>query len=212
MAKNLGTGVPATRWARPRQAPPLDGLATRAPRTALREVLSPPPRTAGGAAPRTAPPAREAKLADARPAVLILGIYLANYPNYVRSLVRQLSATSCYRVVQRWIALGGSLDAPEVGRVTCGYHPTPAPKFSLVNRLLAQVDVRNFEYVVVVDDDILLPDCFLDRFLAAQSALGFRLAQPARTSASSPVPVYQSSLPMRSLNMNGLSKMKSSLW
>jgi GT2 family glycosyltransferase len=116
--------------------------------------------------------------------VLVLGVYLANRPNHIRHLVTNLSATSCYCVVQRWVALGGVTHAPEVGRVTRAYQPAPVPKFSLINELIAHIDVRCFEYVVVVDDDILLPDFFLDRFLAAQAVLDFRLAQPARTPGS----------------------------
>jgi hypothetical protein len=44
--------------------------------------------------------------------------------------------------------------------------------------------LRDYEYVIVVDDDIRLPDHFLDKFLDLQTALGFSLAQPARTTNS----------------------------
>jgi GT2 family glycosyltransferase len=113
-----------------------------------------------------------------------LGVYLANRPNRICHVVTNLAATSSYRVEQRWVALGGVCHAPEVARVTYGYQPAPVPKFVLINELLAQVDIRSFEYVVLVDDDILLPELFLDRFTAAQAALGFSLAQPARTNGS----------------------------
>jgi GT2 family glycosyltransferase/glycosyltransferase involved in cell wall biosynthesis len=119
-----------------------------------------------------------------RPAVLVVGVYIANRPNYIRSLVVNLSATSCYRVTQRWVALGGAAHAPEVVRVTHFYRPALVPKFLLINELIAQVEVRSFEYIVIIDDDVLLPDQFLDRFLAAQAALGFSMAQPARTNGS----------------------------
>src|SRR5439155_1423176 len=42
----------------------------------------------------------------------------------------------------------------------------------------------NYEYVLAIDDDVVLPDGFLDQFLAVQRQLGFALAQPARTGNS----------------------------
>src|SRR5205085_1954975 len=58
------------------------------------------------------------------------------------------------------------------------------PKYELVSELLAGEDLSMYDYIVVVDDDILLPGDFLDSFLAAQRFLDFGVAQPARTSTS----------------------------
>ncbi|HEX4963507.1 MAG TPA: glycosyltransferase [Thermoanaerobaculia bacterium] len=119
-----------------------------------------------------------------RPSVLVLGVFLADRPSHIRCVVANLSSASGYHVVQRWIALGGAVHDPELQRVTHGMQLAYVPKFPLVNALLVQIDLRGFEYVVLVDDDVQLPDRFLDDFLAAQAALDFCLAQPARTPAS----------------------------
>jgi hypothetical protein len=59
------------------------------------------------------------------------------------------------------------------------------PKFALANRLLDGVALEAYDYVLVVDDDIMLPDDFLDRFIEQQQGLDFAIAQPARTRSSS---------------------------
>jgi hypothetical protein len=71
-----------------------------------------------------------------------------------------------------------------VQQVTQWHQPTLAPKFRLINRLLSQERLGDYEYLIVIDDDIQLPENFLHLFLDAQAALDFRLAQPARTPKS----------------------------
>ena len=58
------------------------------------------------------------------------------------------------------------------------------PKFRIVNDLLAEEDVTRYDYVLMTDDDVVMPDGFLDSFIGLQAALGFAIAQPARTSTS----------------------------
>ena len=57
----------------------------------------------------------------------------------------------------------------------------PTPKYSLLNRLLAEEDLSSYDFVVSTDDDIVLPEGFPDLFLGVQAGVGFDLAQPART-------------------------------
>jgi hypothetical protein len=56
-------------------------------------------------------------------------------------------------------------------------------KFENLNRVLAATDARGarFDWLLVVDDDIRLPDRFLDRFLALCERFELDLAQPAQT-------------------------------
>jgi hypothetical protein len=77
--------------------------------------------------------------------------------------------------------MGGELADSSIQKVTRICQRSPLPKFLLMNQLLEQEPLDTYEYVVIADDDILLPENFLDGFLGAQSAFGFRLAQPART-------------------------------
>jgi hypothetical protein len=57
----------------------------------------------------------------------------------------------------------------------------PTPKYALLNRLLAEEDLSGYDFVLTLDDDIVVPDGFLDLFLGVQAGVGFALAQPART-------------------------------
>jgi hypothetical protein len=58
-------------------------------------------------------------------------------------------------------------------------------KFENLNRLLtAAPAVEEFDWTIVVDDDVALPHDFLDRFVAVCERLRLDLAQPAQTMRS----------------------------
>jgi GT2 family glycosyltransferase len=52
-------------------------------------------------------------------------------------------------------------------------------KFQNLNALLAEHPTASYDWVLVVDDDVVLPRRFLDAFLCAAEAADLRLAQPA---------------------------------
>jgi len=56
-------------------------------------------------------------------------------------------------------------------------------KFPNMNRILEALEEEAgaFDWILVVDDDVRLPPCFLDRFLALCEAFALDLAQPAQT-------------------------------
>lgn len=54
-------------------------------------------------------------------------------------------------------------------------------KFENLNGVLAAADGMDPDWTLVVDDDVVLPHRFLDRFLSACERFGFDLAQPAQT-------------------------------
>jgi hypothetical protein len=116
--------------------------------------------------------------------ILVLGVYLVDKPSHVRSIVDNIARTARYMVVQRWVALGGTPKDPSLIQVTWKRRIKRCPKFSLINQLLDEESLNEYEYIVVIDDDIRLPERFLDTFLDLQSVLGFSLAQPARTTNS----------------------------
>jgi hypothetical protein len=113
--------------------------------------------------------------------ILILGIYLLDKPSYICPIKSDLSRSTRWEVEQRWIGLGTSPIPEEVGDVTLRKVIPPAMKFPLLNQLLAEAKLDRFEFVLVCDDDIVLPDNFLDRYLDSVSQYDFALAQPART-------------------------------
>jgi hypothetical protein len=70
--------------------------------------------------------------------------------------------------------------APRLRDVTAATH-LPGGKFQNLNSILADRDPASYDWFLVIDDDVLLPRRFLDRFIAICEALDFGLAQPAQT-------------------------------
>ena len=112
---------------------------------------------------------------------LVLGIYLADKPNTAEHVAATLARSHDLEVRQRWVALGGEPADGVLGSVTALTVTEPTPKYALLNRLLSEEDLASYEFVVITDDDIVLPAGFLDLFLGVQAGVGFDLAQPART-------------------------------
>jgi hypothetical protein len=123
---------------------------------------------------------RYRNLDEARRA-LVLGIYLAGKPNTAEHVVSTFASCRDLEVEQRWIALGGEPADGKLGAVTAMAVGEPTPKYALLNRLLAEEGLADYDFVISTDDDIVLPAAFPALFLGVQAGLGFDLAQPART-------------------------------
>ncbi len=115
--------------------------------------------------------------------VLAVGIYLADCENLVPHIAAELARSRRWAVEQRWIALGRGDVADELASVTVS-RAAPTPKFKLLNRLLRPEDLEPYEFVFVCDDDISLPEAFVDRYLDLVVRHDLALAQPARTHES----------------------------
>jgi glycosyltransferase involved in cell wall biosynthesis len=112
---------------------------------------------------------------------LVLGVYLAGKPNTAEHIAATLARSRDVEVHQRWVALGDDPANGELGSLTALTVTEPTPKYLLLNRLLAEEDLASYDFILTTDDDIVLPDGFLDLFLGVQAGVGFDLAQPART-------------------------------
>ena len=112
--------------------------------------------------------------------VLVVGIYLADRENFSAHLVERFSESKVLTVVQRWAALKGEAPEPHVRSVTRIVSDALIPKFQLLNQVLEEEDLTQYDLILVSDDDILLPQGFLDVYVDAQLQYGFALAQPAR--------------------------------
>jgi hypothetical protein len=113
--------------------------------------------------------------------VLISGIYLADQENNIEHIMSQYGASANWNVVQRWAAIGNATYSQPVREVTVLTLEKGMPKFSLLNRLLADDDLERYDFIIVSDDDITLPPDFLDAYLDMVMKYDFALAQPART-------------------------------
>ena len=120
---------------------------------------------------------RAARAASGPPRkVLVAGIYGARSRRMARA-ARELRRT--HHDVE--VVLGARAEtAPELAAVTAADH-LEGGKFENLNALLEGRAPVERDWLVVVDDDVVLPRRFLDRFLAICEALGFALAQPAQT-------------------------------
>lgn len=113
--------------------------------------------------------------------VLVVGVYLLDKPSYICQIKSDLGRSSRWEVEQRWVGLGKAPIPEEIAGVTVRKVIPPAMKFSLLNQLLGETKIDAFEFVIVCDDDINFPECFLDRYLQLVMRYDFSLAQPART-------------------------------
>jgi hypothetical protein len=129
----------------------------------LRLALGPAGRAARAA---TAPPRR----------VIAAGIYGDDAGRMTRT-VEELRATSH----DLELVLGARGEpAPALRDVTVA-DGLAGGKFENLNAVLDGRDPAGRDWLLVVDDDVLLPRGFLDRFVAICEALDFALAQPAQT-------------------------------
>jgi hypothetical protein len=126
--------------------------------------------SAGRAARRASGPPRR---------VLVAGIYSRDAARMART-TRELRRSS--HDVE--VTLGArDATAPELAGVTVADH-LEGGKFQNLNRVLADRDLGLRDWLLVVDDDVLLPRRFLDRFIAICEALDLAIAQPAQTRRS----------------------------
>jgi hypothetical protein len=115
---------------------------------------------------------------------LILGVYLSAQENNIEHIVKEFSSSRKWDVKQKWAAVGGVARTQAVNNATSFLLEEIMPKFIVLNRLLANEILGDYDFVLISDDDISLPDNFLDNYLDLVLRYGFALAQPARTHQS----------------------------
>lgn len=116
--------------------------------------------------------------------VLVVGIYLSDKENHAVAISDALSSAGAWQVDLRWGAVGDSAPPDPLKSSTRMVSTQRIAKFEFLNRLLAEVDLDDYEYLLVTDDDIEFPSGFLDAYLEIVARHGFHLAQPARTHRS----------------------------
>jgi len=116
-----------------------------------------------------------------RDPVHVYGLYGADQADSMARAVAELRGS------RRPVGLTlGALDEaePSLADVTAATGMRGGGKFENLNRLLADAPPTGARWVIVIDDDVGLPQGFLDRFLHVAERLGFQLAQPALTHES----------------------------
>lgn len=77
-----------------------------------------------------------------------------------------------------------ALDAADPALAWCTVGTGPGAKFPLLNALVGADELGAFDWAVVIDDDVELPDGSLGRLLSIAERAGFDLVQPAHTELS----------------------------
>jgi hypothetical protein len=126
--------------------------------------------SAGRAARRASGPRRR---------VLIAGIYGAD-PERMARVTEELRRSN--HDVELLLGARGAT-APALAGVTVADH-LAGGKFENLNVVLADRNLGRCDWLIAIDDDVLLPHRFLDRFVAICEALDFAIAQPAQTRRS----------------------------
>jgi hypothetical protein len=112
--------------------------------------------------------------------VLVVGVLLTDIENLALDITSWLSHSK-HEVVLAWAAVGSAPIPLELNGHTLITSRERVDKFELVNRLLKFHQLRDFDYLVVIDDDVELSDAWFDEYLHTQVSAGIDLGQPART-------------------------------
>lgn len=113
--------------------------------------------------------------------VLIIGVYLLDVPNHAVAITDALRRTRDWEIDIRWVAAGCGSIPSQLEEVTVRRTEKIVPKFSMLNQVIDSIDINQFQYIIVIDDDIELDNQFLDFYLWLQGKIDLALAQPART-------------------------------
>jgi hypothetical protein len=108
---------------------------------------------------------RAARSYPPRRRVLIVGVQRPQYSELAQAIRAELTRTR-----------------HEVELDTCP--PGERGKFENLNLLLSRHSVADYDWLLVIDDDVVLPDGFLDRLLFLAERFSLDLAQPAHSLSS----------------------------
>jgi GT2 family glycosyltransferase len=116
--------------------------------------------------------------------VLVIGVALSDVPSLAVSITDSLLASQNYEVEVRWTVLGNSSYDSRLTEMVVGECAGGRGKFELLNQMLETIELKEFGWLVTVDDDVAFGPHWLDDFLELQAKCDFDLAQPARTPSS----------------------------
>ena len=122
---------------------------------------------------------REAETAEAR-RIAVYGVYGGEGAGTMAAAIRRLGRTRHSLAV----SLGALGEAtPELESLTRTDH-MEGGKLSNLNRLAEMAPVAEGDWVLLIDDDVVLPGRFLDRLVLLAERFDLQLAQPALTRTS----------------------------
>jgi len=109
--------------------------------------------------------------------ILVLGVYLSEKKNFAREISIAFDSSKYHDIDQKWVAIGN-------GCITNDYtiyHTEKKPKFVILNELLSKIDIKEYDYIIVSDDDVVMKEGFLDKYVDSVEKFDLSLSQPARS-------------------------------
>jgi len=113
--------------------------------------------------------------------ILVVGVVLQDRDNHYGHISKVLDSSIRHDVQQLWAVLKSKIELPSSENIMNIYFDEFIPRFKLINSIIREHSEGNYDYIIVTDDDIRLPEDFLDQFIMRQEQCDFSLAQPART-------------------------------
>ena len=113
--------------------------------------------------------------------ILVIGIYLTDHDNEASLISSYYSQSDFHTVNQFWYAIGNKQVPESMKDITLGHSQEKIPKFQLLNKILAKIDYKNYDFIIFTDDDIFVRKNFIDTYTYLVNKYQFKLAQPART-------------------------------
>jgi GT2 family glycosyltransferase len=116
--------------------------------------------------------------------ILSLGVYLGDRLNNAEDIIKTIQSATLHSVTQKWVAINQTSQNELVKKHTVEQINKFVPKFEILNNLLGKETLTDYDYILTVDDDIVLPENFIDILIYLQNKYDLALAQPARTKNS----------------------------
>jgi hypothetical protein len=111
----------------------------------------------------------------------VVGVCLTDHPNTAVQIAEEFDRSASCEVHQRWVGMGRARPTGAIEKVTAGRFESLVPKFAVLNRQLLEASIDAYDFMIVCDDDIILPPGFLDAYLALVQKHDLALCQPARS-------------------------------
>ena len=115
-----------------------------------------------------------------RKKILVIGIYLSEVKNYVNEITDEFSSSKFHDVEQIWVSIGDG----EISNKFTMQSTKKGPKFILLNKVLSEINYHKYDYIIFCDDDVLVKNNFIDKYMETVEKVDFALSQPARSTFS----------------------------
>lgn len=114
--------------------------------------------------------------------VLITGVALSDKPNNAVATMDELAGSQEWQLKQKWHVIGETA-LPRTQHIA-SQSLDKEEKFKILNRMINEVNLPDYEYLFIFDDDIEMRPGFIDQYLRVVEKRQYSLSQPARTHAS----------------------------